>query len=141
MASFPEQVLCEGNPWNLRQEIDVLEGLTIPIKNHIILAFQIDRYEELDREELKYQSRYNEEFTVREMRDHIQRFYHSRITDKQKYIELEDPYSELVKESMDGTLGSVIYLEEVMGDCIFFEGLQFLREDDGVPVYLVKLGS
>ena len=142
--------MLEDVVWNVRDGIEEVEDEILQRKfdigehggnEYVFLSFQVDRYGELDRVELMYNIR---DATVQHILTHIQRFYTSRIENKQDYIELEDPYSSLVSESLDGT---VVYLEEVMGDCMFFEGLNLVRNLDGnvrnedVPIYRVELGS
>ncbi len=86
-------------------------------------------------------------FSTGSLLNHIYRFYTSPISKKHlKLIAATDDgwgYSDKAKEALD--VSTVLYHEEVMGDCMYFEGLRLLSyvEDDDVdiPTYQIMFGS
>ena len=91
---------------------------------------------------LKYVN--GKKFQVGEILHHIHKFYASEMTpcELKEVSETDDGwgYSKSAREAL--TNGTVLYREEIMGDCMRFEGLHFVHiNDEGVPIYHLSLGS
>lgn len=87
-------------------------------------------------------------FTAGEILDHIYRFYAGEIHDEMEDDELEQisktedgwGYADQAKQALQD--GTVLYRHQVMGDCMHFEGLHYVRTtSQGAPVYRICLGS
>ena len=82
-------------------------------------------------------------FTAGDILEHVYRFYSSIVSNdmKSEIAETDDGwgYSATAKESLEN--GTVMYLEEVMGDCMHFEGLRFIEFEGTIPVYQIMFGS
>jgi hypothetical protein len=87
-------------------------------------------------------------FTAGEILEHIYRFYSSAMieTELQAVAQTDDGfgYSERAARALED--GTVLYREEVMGDCMHFEGLRLVghavgKDSETYPVYSVNFGS
>lgn len=91
---------------------------------------------------VKYLEKY--QFTAGEILEHIYRFYSNIMTNEHKKAvqHLDDfyGYSKIAKKSL--AEGTTIYMEEIMGDCMNFEGLKFYAHNKaGIPIYEIEFGS
>jgi hypothetical protein len=82
-------------------------------------------------------------FTVGDILNHIYRFYTS-IMSKEEIIAIATTddgwgYNEKAKNSLVNK--TVLYREQVMGDCMHFEGLRYIGNKDNIPTYKVIFGS
>lgn len=83
-------------------------------------------------------------FTVGDILTHIYKFYSGEIPEEElgAISKTDDGwgYSKAAKKALDNE--TVLYREEVMGDCMHFEGLHYVRTNSkGVPIYHVCFGS
>lgn len=115
----------------------------------IIIEYQSDRYSEVNYIRRKYKAKNLSEhlkkyqFTVGDILEHVYKFYSGVMTDEHKNLvkDLDDGwgYSDIVKESLEK--GTTIYVQQIMGDCMHFEGLRFITIKGEIPVYRIMLGS
>lgn len=79
-----------------------------------------------DHKEIRYTDGYT--FSVGEILEHVYRFYSGEIPrdDLLEIVECDNnwEYADKAKEALKN--GTVLYREEVMGDCMHFEGLEFI---------------
>lgn len=135
---------CE--PTHVRIKCDTIEEFEQKRKDLAKLHSTISYSEEAL--ELGYIDDSPKAFTAGEILEHIYRFYSSVMIDAelQAVARTDDGfgYSErAVKALQDGT---VLYREEVMGDCMHFEGLSLVghavgKDSENYPVYSVNFGS
>jgi len=111
----------------------------------IQIHFQVDRYAELEYQKKNYKAP-KKGFTAGKILEHIYRFYASEIPEEEleQVIDTDDSWGYSAKAKKAFANKTVLYREQVMGDCIHFEGLQFIgfsKERADMKMFRVMFGS
>ena len=118
---------------------------TLPIaSDHLCLSLPVDRYRSLEPTILKFRKR-TIHFTAGEILDHIHRFYCAAMTkDELERVAKTDDVFGYARRAQDALANNtVLYREQVMGDCMYFEGLKLDAAQSApvLPTYSVLFGS
>lgn len=123
-----------------------LDKIYVIGKDTIYILYQVDRFGELDLAEIRYPLT-SGQVTSGQLLKWIYDFYHTPVdrdlVEKIASIDCVLNYSKLAQERLDAN--EPLQLHEVMGNCLFFEGLRECRSahntgDDYVS-YILYLGS
>ena len=111
----------------------------VPYKNKITIWYQRDRYGSLPEELVTYTPKDDYRFTQDELCRYIHDYYNQELTeDELSLISKTDDcwgYCEKAKDALENH--KYIPRYEIMGDCLFFEGVEYVSRDN----YKIWLGS
>ena len=82
-------------------------------------------------------------FTVGEILNHIHRFYTTAMTKTEldAVASTDDGFGYSQKALRASEENTILYREEIMGDCMHFEGLRLIGHKESYPVYKILFGS
>lgn len=122
-------------------------NLATPLFSEFLcLSLPIDRYAAAERKIVKLRkssAAAAAAFSVAEILEHIHRFYTAALPKEEleAVAKTDDVFGYAERARIALKDGTVLYREQVMGDCLNFEKLTLLGAQASMPLYYVHFGS